>query len=166
MSNDLKKNDFLPPNSKLVQILTEICILEDIDLLASKLIGQISPNRGFCVWLTGPLGAGKTTVVSAILYQLGLSKNVPVLSPTYTIMADYNIKGVWYGHLDLYRLMEQASLEDLGILDAHDYGGIFVEWPERCSGDPCIHPTHLLELGYGSHEKERFVTLSRVVGRQ
>lgn len=156
--------DLLELNSKLNRIVDQICLLEDLGSTVDKIVHHLSGEVSFCVWLRGPLGAGKTTFVQAILHRMGLARDVPVLSPTYTVMGDYVINGLWYAHLDLYRLVPNASLEDLGILDAHTYRGVFVEWPERCFQDPCIHPTHLIELDYGPHERARHLTFSRVGG--
>jgi tRNA threonylcarbamoyl adenosine modification protein YjeE len=105
------------------------------------------PDQAFCLWLTGSLGAGKTTLTGVLLRRLGLSDRVPVTSPTYTLMNDYQIAGEWYAHLDLYRSRGSAQAEELGLADARRFRGIFVEWPERAPADPYLRPTHVLAIG-------------------
>ena len=152
----------LPTGYVAQEIMSLVFTFDQITALADEIVKHLSYGPHFCVWLSGPLGAGKTTLVSSLLYRLGLSGDIPVLLPTYTIMGDYAIAGSWYAHLDLYRLLAQSSLEELGLLDAHPYQGLFVEWPERCLEDPCIQPTHLIELGYGSGDLERRIVVYKI----
>ncbi len=159
-----------------VQILESYTFTwEARDAVSHSLMAHISPlsseDNPFCLWLIGPLGAGKTTLTGAMLHSLGYPPHLPVLSPTYTLMGDYPVKTqggtAWYAHLDLYRLGDQGStLEDFGLIDAHRYRGLFIEWPERASGDPSITPTHLAVLEFGDLDHERHLKLFKVLGLQ
>lgn len=100
----------------------------------------------FCLWLKGPLGAGKTTVTGFVLRHLGLGDKTPVTSPTYTYMNEYPVNKSWFAHLDLYRANASLSSEDLGLVDARRFRGLFIEWPEKVQGDPNLRPTHVLEI--------------------
>lgn len=116
----------------------------------------------FCLWLRGPLGAGKTTLTGHILKAMGLPRDAPVTSPTYTYMNEYRIDRTWYAHLDLYRATGQLSTEDLGLLDARPFQGVFVEWPDRLANDPALRPTHILTITPGSVDNGREAILERV----
>jgi tRNA threonylcarbamoyl adenosine modification protein YjeE len=116
----------------------------------------------FCLWLQGPLGAGKTTLTGHILRGLGLPADAKVTSPTYTYMNEYRIDGRWYAHLDLYRAKPDFSTEELGLLDARPFHGVFVEWPEKAPGDPGLVPSHVLTLAFTDADDRRSVSLASV----
>lgn len=93
------------------------------------------PESGLVVTLRGDLGAGKTTLVRAMLRELGVTGHVR--SPTYTLVEPYDLGGRHAYHLDLYRVGDPEELEFLGVRDldpAIDL--VFVEWPER--GEPLL----------------------------
>ncbi len=115
----------------------------------------------FVLWLQGEMGAGKTSFVRAYLYEQGLSPNTPVVSPTYTIMNEYQIGHDWYAHLDLYRADENFSLQELGVHDARPYRGLFVEWPEQGGPGEILPATHMLKIEPDGWDR-RFYTLIRI----
>ncbi|MBU6460214.1 MAG: tRNA (adenosine(37)-N6)-threonylcarbamoyltransferase complex ATPase subunit type 1 TsaE [Proteobacteria bacterium] len=88
---------------------------------------------GHIVALRGPLGAGKTTLVRAILWAKGIKG--PVRSPTYTLVESYMICGVNLHHFDFYRFSEPAELEEAGFRECFSDSSIcLVEWPENATG--------------------------------
>ena len=89
-----------------------------------------SNTRAICLFLSGDLGAGKTTVARGLLRALGVE--IAVRSPTYTLVESYELAGRRVLHLDLYRLGGAAELGTLGLRDELDPGVLLmVEWPER-----------------------------------
>jgi tRNA threonylcarbamoyladenosine biosynthesis protein TsaE len=93
---------------------------------------------GQIIALVGTLGAGKTTLASAI--TAGTGSLDPVTSPTFTLVHEYRGGQLPVFHLDFYRLRSEHELAGLGwddLLDAH--GLILVEWadlfPEALPGD-------------------------------
>ena len=78
-----------------------------------KLFSKVLKGKDVVV-LEGALGGGKTTFTKGILVGLGYKKRV--LSPSFTLLRQYDLKKVSIYHLDLYRL-EFSDIFDLGIDD-------------------------------------------------
>jgi tRNA threonylcarbamoyladenosine biosynthesis protein TsaE len=84
------------------------------------------------VYLSGDLGAGKTTWVRGFLGARGIT--AAVRSPTYTLVELYEIGATTAVHVDLYRLQNAAELELLGVRDWAQPGYLWlIEWPERAA---------------------------------
>ena len=82
------------------------------------------------LYLTGELGAGKTTFARGFLRALGVADAVP--SPTYTLLELYPVGALTVVHVDLYRVRDAGELESLGLRDWARSGHVWlVEWPER-----------------------------------
>jgi tRNA threonylcarbamoyladenosine biosynthesis protein TsaE len=85
------------------------------------------------VYLTGDLGAGKTTLARGLLRSLGVTGSVR--SPTYTLVEIYELGALTALHLDLYRLSDPAELHNLGLREWARGGHLWlIEWPERGGG--------------------------------
>jgi tRNA threonylcarbamoyladenosine biosynthesis protein TsaE len=85
------------------------------------------------VFLTGELGAGKTTLVRGFLRARGVTG--AVRSPTYTLLELYRLEELTVLHADLYRLRDPHELDALGLREwAQDAYLWFIEWPERGRG--------------------------------
>ena len=95
-----------------------------------RLIGEIL-ERGDVVALIGELGSGKTCFTQGLAKGLGVEENVPVVSPTFTLINEYPGK-IPLIHLDVYRLSGPRDLEDMGYEEYFEGGGIIViEWAEK-----------------------------------
>ena len=88
-------------------------------------------RAGDVVALKGSLGTGKTTLTRGLLRELGLEEEAP--SPSFAIVQGYEPPEVRLplAHIDLYRLEDEADLEELGLDDYLYDGAVVVEWPER-----------------------------------
>lgn len=91
---------------------------------------------GDVIGLSGPLGAGKTTFVKAVVKErLGSD---PASSPTFTFWHRYGSASPAtppIDHLDLYRIEDPAEVTELGLEDAFDGTSIvLVEWWRNAPG--------------------------------
>ena len=90
-------------------------------------------DRALLLTLSGELGAGKSTLIRALLRRLGVTG--PVRSPSYTLVEPYRTGGRLLLHVDLYRLGGPEEVEYLGLRDEFALAdAILVEWPERGQG--------------------------------
>ena len=91
---------------------------------------------GSVVLLRGPLGAGKTVLAKGIARGLGVEDEI--ISPTYTIVADYPGR-IPLAHVDLYRIEGADELDGLGLDDLIAGPGVtVVEWGEKL--EPTLGP--------------------------
>ncbi len=104
------------------------------DAAATEAFGRALAERvrpGDVVALSGPLGAGKTSIARGLLAALGLEDEAP--SPSYAIVQPYAPPEVAFPvlHVDLYRIDDPDEAEELGLDDGRADSLLLVEWPER-----------------------------------
>lgn len=97
---------------------------------------------GDAVGLSGPLGSGKTTFVQGLARGLEVPPDRHVASPTFALVTEHPGR-VPLVHADLYRIVEEAELGELGLGEAADRGALIVEWFDRF---PEALPRERLEL--------------------
>jgi tRNA threonylcarbamoyladenosine biosynthesis protein TsaE len=105
--------------------------LDELDLLSKELITKL-PSQGL-VMVNGEMGAGKTTLIAALLKQWGCSFQG---SPTFALMNSYVLNdGRILNHYDLYRIDDPAELWEMGFQDMLEEADLhFIEWSEKGSG--------------------------------
>ncbi|UZK67151.1 tRNA (adenosine(37)-N6)-threonylcarbamoyltransferase complex ATPase subunit type 1 TsaE [Sphingomonas sp. M1-B02] len=106
-----------------------LALPQDSHLLGERLAGVVRP--GDVIALTGPLGAGKTSIARGLLAALGLEEEAP--SPSFAIVQPYAPPEVRIPvlHVDLYRIDDPDEAEELGLDEARADSLLIVEWPER-----------------------------------
>ena len=103
----------------------------DTEQLGSEL-WRVLPDKGL-VFLSGELGAGKTTLTRGVLRASGHTSAVK--SPTYTLVEEYDTPKGKFFHFDLYRVKDPEELEWIGIRDYLEQQSLcFIEWPELGKG--------------------------------
>ena len=84
-------------------------------------------RAGDMIVLIGEMGSGKTTFSQHFAQALGVTE--PVTSPTFNLLHNYSGSRLKLHHADLYRLERTGELDDLGLTDLQEAGGVMlVEW--------------------------------------
>lgn len=102
---------------------------KDLLPIAKEIIPKIKHS---VIQLKGEMGAGKTTLIKAILEAMESEDNVT--SPTYALVNEYDTpKGVVF-HFDFYRINSEEEAYDIGWEEYSSSGNLcFVEWAEKIS---------------------------------
>lgn len=113
--------------------MTEIKLFLADEKATSDLAAKLAKatKSGGVIYLSGELGAGKTTLARGFLRALGHTG--PVKSPTYTLFEVYPHADAYVIHMDLYRIADPEELDYLGLEDYFDQPGVIalIEWPEK-----------------------------------
>jgi len=107
-------------------------------------LGRVLPP-GSVLALTGPMGAGKTCFCQGLARGLGVDPQIPVTSPTYTLIAEYPGR-IPFFHMDLYRIKGPDDLLGIGFYDILEAGGVTaIEWAQQAAG-PDFFPLFWVEF--------------------
>jgi tRNA threonylcarbamoyladenosine biosynthesis protein TsaE len=85
---------------------------------------------GTVLFISGDLGAGKTTLVRGLLRGLGHAGRAK--SPTYALVEPYSFSRLDLYHFDFYRFKERAEWLNSGFREHFNERSLcVVEWPEK-----------------------------------
>ena len=128
--------------------------LDHLKLISNKIADNVSEKD--CIFLIGEIGVGKTTFtrnfINYLQKQAGV-KETEVLSPTFNLLYEYDIKNLKVMHYDLYRIKDVKELKQLGIFKDETSSIKIIEWPELIETN--ISNRLELHLTYSSKDDER-----------
>ncbi|MBR1871975.1 MAG: tRNA (adenosine(37)-N6)-threonylcarbamoyltransferase complex ATPase subunit type 1 TsaE [Bacteroidales bacterium] len=104
--------------------------LADLERATGEFMDKIGDST--LVAFYAPMGAGKTTFITALCKRLGVREDA-VSSPTFAIVNEYRTaaRDTVY-HFDFYRITKEAEALDIGLYDYLDSGCLcLMEWPEN-----------------------------------
>jgi len=101
--------------------------LDEIERAARYLIDQASTA---VIRIDGSMGAGKTTLISAVVKILGVTDTVS--SPTFSLVNNYQKENEVINHFDFYRLNHPDEALDIGLEEYLESGNLcLLEWAEK-----------------------------------
>ena len=132
--------------------------LDHLQLISKKIADKISEKD--CIFLVGEIGVGKTTFTRSLINYFqkreGI-KQTEVLSPTFNLLYEYDIKKIKVMHYDLYRIKNIKELNQLGIFNENVNAIKIIEWPQLIKTN--VTDRLELHLSYGNNENERKIIL-------
>ena len=132
--------------------------LDHIQLISQKIANKTSEKD--CIFLLGELGVGKTTFTRSLINYFQKKEGViqtEILSPTFNILYEYDIKKFKVMHYDLYRIKNNKELDQLGIFNEDINSIKIIEWPQLIETD--VTDVLELHLSYSSNINERNLIL-------
>ena len=127
---------------------------EHLRSISDKIADKVSEDD--CIFLIGEIGVGKTTFTRNFINYLqrreGI-KETQVLSPTFNLLYEYDIKNLKVMHYDLYRIKNKKELTQLGIFGEGINSIKIIEWPELVETN--LANRLELHLKHSDNENER-----------
>jgi tRNA threonylcarbamoyladenosine biosynthesis protein TsaE len=119
---------------------------------------------GLVIYLSGELGAGKTTLARGILRGLGYSGRVK--SPSFALVEPYTFSRLYLYHFDFYRFTEPRELDEAGFREHFNPETVcLVEWPENAAG--VVPPADIrIELKIAGRGRELEIDADTEAGRR
>lgn len=101
--------------------------LSEIDSIAKLLLSKVKSKT---LLFYGEMGAGKTTLIKALIKALGSADLVS--SPTFSLVNEYHTDQGKIYHFDFYRIEDETEVLDMGFEDYLDSDSWkLIEWPQK-----------------------------------
>jgi tRNA threonylcarbamoyladenosine biosynthesis protein TsaE len=128
--------------------------LDHLNTISKKILKKL--ENGDWIFLIGEIGVGKTTftryLINNLQNQKGL-KETEVLSPTFNLLYEYEIKDLKIMHYDFYRIKKTDDLDNLGIFSDNSKTIKIIEWPDLITTP--LKDKLEIYLEYKENENER-----------
>ena len=132
--------------------------LEHLSLISKKIADKTSKED--CIFLYGEIGTGKTTFTRYFINYLQRkekTQETEVLSPTFNLVYEYEIKTLKIMHYDLYRLKTTKETKQLSIFEDNKKTIKIIEWPELLKDS--VEDKLEINFKYTENENERDMNL-------
>jgi len=131
--------------------------LHETEQLGKALALSLQKRANPCLsFLEGPFGAGKTTLIKAIISELASLRQEAIASPTFQYVTLYQGRETFpIAHFDLWRLSSEDSFFSLGLDDIASSSLSFIEWPEKL-GKSSPEPTLIIRIQAPKEEERVF----------
>ena len=115
----------------------KISSINELEKISNKIKKKL--KAGDVIFLYGEIGVGKTTFARLLINNYEKEKNLKVsevLSPTFNIVFEYDIKKLTIKHYDLYRLKNDNDIKNIGLFEDSERTITLIEWPELIKEKP------------------------------
>jgi len=115
----------------------KISSIHELEKIAINIKKILAP--GDAILLYGEIGVGKTSFARLLINSFEKEKKLKqseVLSPTFNIVFEYEIREFTIKHFDLYRLKNEKDVNNIGLFENYDQSIILIEWPELIKDKP------------------------------
>ena len=136
----------------------KISSILDLQKITSSIKKILLP--GDAIFLYGQIGVGKTSFVRLLINNYEDEKKLKkseVLSPTFNIVFEYDVRDFTIEHYDLYRLKNEKEIKNIGLFVNLKKNITIVEWPELIKKKPINRIDLFFE--YAKDMNERILTI-------
>ena len=124
-----------------------------IDISSERTTKELAKNfsnylkGGEIIFLYGEIGVGKTTFAKYLINQFQINKKIrttEVLSPTFNLLNEYELKDLVIKHYDLFRLKDKSEIKNLDLFDKSPKIITLIEWPQLIDKENIIKSINLI----------------------
>ena len=115
----------------------KISSIRQLEKITNKIKKIILP--GDTIFLYGEIGVGKTTFTRLLINSYEKENKIKkseVLSPTFNIVFEYEIRKFKIQHFDLYRIKSFRDIKNIGLFQNNENTLNIIEWPELIKHKP------------------------------
>ena len=139
----------------------KISSINDLEKISNKIKKKL--KLGDVIFLYGEIGVGKTTFARLLINNYEKEKNLKVsevLSPTFNIVFEYDIKKITIKHYDLYRLKNDNDIKNIGLFEDLERTITLIEWPELIKEKPSNRIDLFFEYSENMNERSLVIKTS------
>ena len=139
----------------------KISSIPDLQKITNRIKKILLP--GDVIFLYGQIGVGKTTFARLLINNYENEKKLKkseVLSPTFNIMFEYDIKNFTIEHYDLHRLKNEKEVINIGLFANLGQNITIVEWPELIKKKPINRIDLFFEYSKDMNERTLIIKTS------